>query len=231
MIKNFVAIIPAAGIGSRFNGDTPKQYIKIDGKTILERSIEKIINHKFCLELVVCTSEEDIWFDELEISRDPRIKKLIGGKTRSESVLKGVNYFNEKNRDFSRFLIHDSVRPCLDDRDLTKILDTSQEDFDGFVLGFPATDTLKNVTSNNKIEITIDREKVWHAQTPQVFSKEILISAFKNKEKIGEFTDEASLLEAQGAKIQMVNGSPNNIKLTYKEDLNTIKSIIRNTET
>ena len=228
MINQFVAVIPAAGIGDRFEDRTPKQYIDINGKTVIERSVEHILNHPSCLELVVCLSSNDSWFRDIAMSQNPKVKTIIGGNTRGESVDNGVKFFEKRNLEFSHFLIQDAVRPCLEKEDLDKILKLLGSAHDGMILGFPVSDTLKKTDyESSQIIKTVDRNNLWHSQTPQLFKKESLIKALNQASREKEFTDEAQLLESIGADLVLVKGSSRNIKLTYQDDLKTIKMIIK----
>ena len=227
MINQFVAVIPAAGIGNRFKDQTPKQYIEVKGKSVIERSIEHILSHPSCLELVVCLSMDDTWFNDLAISQNPKIKTTLGGKTRGESVYNGVKFFEDKDIEFTHFLIQDAVRPCLEGKDLDKLLELSGTEYDGTILGFPVSDTLKKMDcKTNQIIETVDRDNLWHSQTPQLFKKEALIRSLNQATSGHEFTDEAQLLESIGANLLLVKGSLHNIKLTYQDDLKIIKLII-----
>ena len=228
MINQFVAVIPAAGIGDRFEDRTPKQYININGKTVIERSVEHILNHPSCLELVVCLSSNDSWFRDLSMFQNPKVKTVVGGNTRGESVDNGVKFFEERNLEFSHFLIQDAVRPCLEKEDLDKLLKLLGSEHDGMILGFPVSDTLKKTHyESSQIIKTVDRNNLWHSQTPQLFKKESLIKALNQTSREKEFTDEAQLLESIGADLVLVKGSSRNIKLTYQDDLKTIKMIIK----
>lgn len=228
MINQFVAVIPAAGIGDRFEDSTPKQYININGKTVIERSVEHILNHPSCLELVVCLSSNDSWFRDLAMFQNPKVKTIVGGNTRGESVDNGVKFFEERNLEFSHFLIQDAVRPCLEKEDLDKLLKLLGSEHDGMILGFPVSDTLKKTHyESSQIIKTVDRNNLWHSQTPQLFKKESLIKALNQTSREKEFTDEAQLLESIGADLVLVKGSSRNIKLTYQDDLKTIKMIIK----
>ena len=228
MINQFVAVIPAAGIGDRFEDSTPKQYININGKTVIERSVEHILNHPSCLELVVCLSSNDSRFRDLAMFQNPKVKTIVGGNTRGESVDNGVKFFEERNLEFSHFLIQDAVRPCLEKEDLDKLLKLLGSEHDGMILGFPVSDTLKKTHyESSQIIKTVDRNNLWHSQTPQLFKKESLIKALNQTSREKEFTDEAQLLESIGADLVLVKGSSRNIKLTYQDDLKTIKMIIK----
>ena len=207
MINQFVAVIPAAGIGDRFEDRTPKQYININGKTVIERSVEHILNHPSCLELVVCISSNDSWFRDIAMSQNPKVKTIIGGNTRGESVDNGVKFFEERNLEFSHFLIQDAVRPCLEKEDLDKLLKLLGSEHDGMILGFPVSDTLKKTHyESSQIIKTVDRNNLWHSQTPQLFKKESLIKALNQTSREKEFTDEAQLLESIGADLVLVKG-------------------------
>ena len=228
MVNQFVAVIPAAGIGDRFEDRIPKQYINIKGKTVIDRSVEHILNHPSCLELVVCLSSNDSRFSDLAMFQNSKVKTIVGGNTRGESVDNGVKFFEESNLEFSHFLIQDAVRPCLEKEDLDKILKLLGSEHDGMILGFPVSDTLKKTDhESSQVIKTVDRNNLWHSQTPQLFKKESLIKALNQTSREKEFTDEAQLLESIGADLVLVKGSSRNIKLTYQDDLKTIKMIIK----
>ena len=125
-------------------------------------------------------------------------------------------------------MIQDAVRPCLEKEDLDKILKLLGSAHDGMILGFPVSDTLKKTDyESSQIIKTVDRNNLWHSQTPQLFKKESLIKALNQASREKEFTDEAQLLESIGADLVLVKGSSRNIKLTYQDDLKTIKMIIK----
>jgi 2-C-methyl-D-erythritol 4-phosphate cytidylyltransferase len=119
------------------------------------------------------------------------------------------------------------VRPCLRSSDVQLALDSIDNEVDGVVLGIPCSDTIKKVSVNESFILsTLDRAELWRAFTPQIFKKEVLVKNVSEENLNKEFTDEASLVEANGGKLKMVQGFRDNIKLTFPEDLNLIKSIL-----
>ena len=128
---------------------------------------------------------------------------------------------------FDFVLIHDAVRPCLRSSDIKELLSSLSEDVDGVVLGMPSTDTIKEVVdASNEISTTLERTKIWKAFTPQIFKKDLLNKSFLNIKKNTKYTDEASVVEANDGVLRMVQGSNDNIKLTFSEDIPLIRSIL-----
>ena len=230
MIKPFVVIIPSAGHGKRFGKDIPKQYLKIRGKTILELSVKPFLDFSECVGICIPKSpEEDHWRSiALESTK---IHFIDGGKTRLESVLEGVEYWRSSGFDFSALITHDAVRPCLRKSEVRLLLETFFNDaVDGAILGAPCSDTIKRVYSEDLIvDKTMDRDSLWSAFTPQVFHKESILKAFENLDlENGTYNDEASLIEAKSGKIKLVEGSKDNIKITFLKDLSLAESILDN---
>ena len=226
-MNNFVAIIPAAGDSSRYSGEVPKQFLKLDGRTVLELSIKPLLDFSECLGVCVLVPPEDQYHKALEIKDNPKIFLVEGGTSRIDSVSKGVKFWQQSELSYDYILIHDAARPCLRSSDIQQLLTSIDDEVDGVVLGIPCSDTIKKVSAKGSLLLnTLDRSKLWRAFTPQIFRKEVLQ---KNslEENIGkEFTDEASLVEANGGKLKMVKGFEDNIKLTFPEDLGLIKSIL-----
>ena len=226
-MNNFVAIIPAAGDSSRYSGEIPKQFLRVDGRTVLELSIRPLLDFSECLGVCVLVPPEDQFHKALEIKDNPKIFLAEGGTSRIDSVAKGVKFWQQSELSYDYILIHDAARPCLRSSDIQQLLESIDSEVDGVVLGIPCSDTIKKVSAEGSLILnTLDRNKLWRAFTPQIFRKEVLQ---KNalEENIGEeFTDEASLVEANGGKIKMVKGFEDNIKLTFPEDLGLIKSIL-----
>jgi len=226
-MNNFVAIIPAAGDSSRYSGEIPKQFLRVDGRTVLELSIRPLLDFSECLGVCVLVPPEDQFHKALEIKDNPKIFLAEGGTSRIDSVAKGVKFWQQSELSYDYILIHDAARPCLRSSDIQQLLESIDSEVDGVVLGIPCTDTIKKVSAKGSLILnTLDRSKLWRAFTPQIFRKEVLQ---KNslEENIGkEFTDEASLVEANGGKLKMVKGFEDNIKLTFPEDLGLIKSIL-----
>ena len=226
-MNNFVAIIPAAGDSSRYSGEIPKQFLRVDGRTVLELSIKPLLDFSECLGVCVLVPPEDQYHKALEIKDNPKIFLAEGGTSRIDSVAKGVKFWQQSELSYDYILIHDAARPCLRSSDIQQLLESIDSEVDGVVLGIPCTDTIKKVSAKGSLILnTLDRSKLWRAFTPQIFRKEVLQKNALEENIEKEFTDEASLVEANGGKLKMVKGFEDNIKLTFPEDLGLIKSIL-----
>ena len=226
-MNNFVAIIPAAGDSSRYSGEVPKQFLKVDGRTVLELSIKPLLDFSECLGVCVLVPTEDQYHKTLEIKNNPKVFLAEGGTSRIDSVSKGVKFWQQSELSYDYILIHDAARPCLRSSDVQQLLDSIDSEVDGVVLGIPCSDTIKKVSAEGSLVLnTLDRSKLWRAFTPQIFRKEVLQKNALEENIEKEFTDEASLVEANGGKLKMVKGFEDNIKLTFPEDLGLIKSIL-----
>ena len=212
-----VAVIPAAGVGSRMQADRPKQYLSLNGKTILEHTIDALLNHPLIDDVIVAISQGDEYFDQLGLRQKP-IRVVEGGKERADSVLNGILSLDEN--DWA--LVHDAARPCVDDADISNLLSLiGSEDVTGGILATPVRDTMKRVKPlSNIISHTEDRDGLWHALTPQLFPAMLLKRALQEGLAQGvSITDEASAMEFAGHSVAMVSGSPANIKITHPADL------------
>ena len=226
-MNNFAAIIPAAGDSSRYSGEVPKQFLRVDGRTVLELSIKPLLDFSECLGVCVLVPPEDQYHKALEIRDNPKIFLTEGGTSRIDSVAKGVKFWQQSELSYDYILIHDAARPCLRSSDVKQLLDSIEGEVDGVVLGIPCSDTIKKVSAEGSLILnTLDRSKLWRAFTPQIFRKEVLQKNALEENIEKEFTDEASLVEANGGKLKMVKGFEDNIKLTFPEDLGLIKSIL-----
>jgi len=226
-MNNFVAIIPAAGDSSRYSGEIPKQFLRVDGRTVLELSIKPLLDFSECLGVCVLVPPEDQYHKALEIKDNPKIFLAEGGTSRIDSVAKGIKFWQQSELSYDYILIHDAARPCLRSSDVKQLLTSIDREVDGVVLGIPCSDTIKKVSAKGSLILnTLDRSKLWRAFTPQIFRKEVLQKNALEENIEKEFTDEASLVEANGGKLKMVRGFEDNIKLTFPEDLGLIKSIL-----
>ena len=226
-MNNFVAIIPAAGDSSRYSGEIPKQFLRVGGRTVLELSIKPLLDFSECLGVCVLVPAEDQYHKTLEIKNNPKVFLAEGGTSRIDSVSKGVKFWQQSELSYDYILIHDAARPCLRSSDVQQLLDSIDSEVDGVVLGIPCSDTIKKVSAEGSLVLnTLDRSKLWRAFTPQIFRKEVLQKNALEENIEKEFTDEASLVEANGGKLKMVKGFEDNIKLTFSEDLGLIKSIL-----
>ena len=226
-MNKIVAIVPAAGSGKRFSDDVPKQFLKISEKSILELSIRPLLDFSDCLGVCVVVPPNDQYHKSLDVIQNPKVFVVEGGSSRMKSVMNGIKFWEESDTSYDYILIHDAVRPCLRSSDVQEIINSLEEEIDGIVLGIPCSDSIKEVSGENSlISNTLDRTRLWRAFTPQIFKRNILIKAAFKKNLKQDFTDEASLVEANQGRLKMVQGSKDNIKLTFPEDIVLIKSIL-----
>ena len=227
-------VIPAAGIGKRMQSDIPKQYLKINDKTILEHTLNCFSQNIDIEGIIVALNSEDVYWDPSIIDvTDKKLYTVDGGEERSDSVLNALEYLSviEQLPDETWVMVHDAARPCLLTKDIDALLEIRLQDTIGGILATPVRDTMKraqkaeNITANNngsdsEISHSENRENLWHALTPQLFRLGALREALKScLEKDIEVTDEASALEAQGMHPLLVEGNSNNIKITQAADL------------
>lgn len=212
-----IAVVPAAGIGSRMQSDCPKQYLTIGGYTILEHAVASLLRHPRVGRVIVAVSPSDTQFNALPLARDPRITRVDGGRERADSVLAGLNTVT----DASWVLVHDAARPCLHPDDLNALLAITGHSCVGGILASPVRDTMKRgEPGSTLIAHTVERTDLWHALTPQLFPLELLRDCLTRALNEGAtITDEASALEHCGYHPELIAGRADNIKVTRPEDL------------
>ncbi|MDH2997276.1 2-C-methyl-D-erythritol 4-phosphate cytidylyltransferase [Pasteurellaceae bacterium LFhippo2] len=213
MTRKIYAVIPASGVGSRMQANRPKQYLQLQGKTILEHTLEIFLTHSEIEKVVVAVSKTDPYYTEITLLNHPKIEIVFGGETRADSVFNALQAVPND----SWVMVHDAARPCLKRSDLDKLLQI--EDINGAILATPAIDTMKRA-NGEYISHTEDRSTLWHALTPQFFQSEILKKALTNafQQKLN-ITDEASAMEFAGFTPLLVAGRSDNLKITRPEDL------------
>ncbi|MDO4627506.1 MAG: 2-C-methyl-D-erythritol 4-phosphate cytidylyltransferase [Pasteurellaceae bacterium] len=213
MKRTIIAVVPAAGVGSRMQADKPKQYLQLHGKTILEHSLQCLLDYSLIQRIILAVSAQDPYIAQLSL--DSRVQVVTGGATRAESVLNGLRHIHESD---AWALVHDAARPCLRHADLDKLVQIQSDH--GGILAIPATDTIKRANPQLHILHTEDRSQLWLAQTPQFFRATLLQYAIENGlTQQANITDEASAMELAGFSPQLVAGRSDNIKITRPEDL------------
>lgn len=215
------AVIPAAGFGRRMGGETPKQYLSLRGRTVIEHSVSRILRHPQVDGVVVATREKDPWWPHLELAAHGGIATVTGDAQRSLSVLRGLDALDGRAADDDWVMVHDAVRPCIRAADIDRLIEAAAGGAPGAVLGIPARDALKRVDEWGRVLKSVDRGGLWHAQTPQVFRFGALRRALELAVANGEAAvgDESQAMEAQGVFAVMVEGHPDNIKVTWPGDL------------
>ncbi|ATM75339.1 2-C-methyl-D-erythritol 4-phosphate cytidylyltransferase [Serratia fonticola] len=212
-----IAVLPAAGIGSRMQAECPKQYLTIGHQTILEHAIHALLRHPRITQVIVAISPEDQQFKTLSIASDPRVLVTEGGQQRADSVLAGLQLAGNAHW----VLVHDAARPCLHPDDLERLLAITAHSKVGGILAAPVRDTMKRAqVGESIISHTVERQDLWHALTPQLFPLELLKLCLQRALDEGAtVTDEASALEHCGYHPLLVAGRADNIKVTRPEDL------------
>ncbi|MGR3807080.1 2-C-methyl-D-erythritol 4-phosphate cytidylyltransferase [Pasteurella testudinis DSM 23072] len=214
MQRKIIAIVPAAGSGSRMLQDKPKQYLLLNGKTILQHTLDVLLSYPLIEKVILVVAQDDPYIARLALQNRANIELVTGGETRADSVFAGLRHA----ADDSWVLVHDAARPCLTHQDLDKLLQV--EDQHGAILAYPVTDTIKRADSGQQIQTTEDRSQLWHALTPQFFPtvvlREAYAAAFANHLIL---TDEASAMELAGYRPHLVHGRSDNLKVTRPEDL------------
>jgi len=211
-----VAIVPAAGIGSRMGAELPKQYLQIDEKTILELTLELLLTHPKIEHVVVALHPADQFFNGLSLSSHPKLHTVVGGSERADSVLACLNYLDG---DYWA-MVHDAARPCLTHGDIDKLIASRQRFPQGAILAAPVRDTMKRGNADGTVKETVCREQLWHALTPQLFQATALKGNLEQALAQGaNITDEASAMEWAGVSPGLVDGRVDNIKITHPDDL------------
>ena len=228
----YSVVVPAGGVGQRMlknsaheNPAIAKQYLTVHGKTILEHSVSGFLADTDCQHIYIAVTDSEIKTVSAMFT-DSRVSIIRGGKTRMQSVLAGLNALHGLIDEDAWIMVHDAARANLYASDINKLKKTIQHEAYGGILATPARDTLKLVAENS-VTSTLPREKIWHALTPQMFRLGKLYSAMNQAVLEGfHLSDEASALEFIGAKVVLVAGRSDNIKLTYKEDLAVLHALI-----
>jgi 2-C-methyl-D-erythritol 4-phosphate cytidylyltransferase len=217
--QRFWAVVPAAGVGKRMGAEVPKQYLEILGKPVLQHTLERLLGVEAFAGIVVALGAEDGYWPDLPCARHPKIRRAPGGKERADSVLSGLLSLDGIAGPDDWVLVHDAARPCLTTGDVEKLIQSLEDDPVGGILALPVSDTLKGVDGGSIVE-TINRSRIWRALTPQMFRFRMLKQALTDAAERGlVVTDEASALELQGLRPKIVEGRPDNIKITRPEDL------------
>ncbi len=223
-MANFHVLIPAAGAGSRMGSETPKQYLPLNGRPMIDYSLNLFQRSSRIASISLVVAKEDDFFHD----RDHFFSKLViypfGGQTRAESVLNGLRAIEDKVQGDDWILVHDAARPGLTEALLHKLIDTLEFDSVGGLLAIPLADTLKREDENHRVAKTESRDGLWQAQTPQMFRYDLLRQALSRAG--GLPTDEAQSVESMGMKPKLVQGELRNLKITFPQDLILAEAIL-----
>ncbi|GGB55968.1 2-C-methyl-D-erythritol 4-phosphate cytidylyltransferase [Shewanella inventionis] len=217
--KSIIAIVPAAGIGSRMGADKPKQYLMLGQQSILAHTLDVLLSHTDISQVIVALHPQDQHFKQLPQATHPKLSLVIGGGERADSVLAALDYALAINPQ-AWVLVHDAARPCLRHEDINKLIGSVEQHPQGAILAAPVRDTMKRSDASGQITSTVDRALLWHALTPQFFP---ITSLHRNLSQAlaakVSITDEASAMEWAGVRPGLVNGRVDNIKVTHPDDL------------
>ncbi|RLQ22770.1 2-C-methyl-D-erythritol 4-phosphate cytidylyltransferase [Seongchinamella sediminis] len=211
-------VIPAAGIGARMAAELPKQYLQIDGRTLLEISAQTLLRVPGMASLTIALHPDDDRARGLPLLQDLRVRFTTGGKERADSVLAALLAIAGDEQGW--VLVHDAARPGLPLAAVQRLIERVVSAGQGGILALPVVDTVKQADARGRIEATLERGRLWRAQTPQMFRLGELTRALQQAVASGQaVTDEASAMEMAGHAVQLVPGSAANLKVTVPEDL------------
>jgi len=230
-----VAVILAAGSGSRTGLSTPKQFLLLGGKTVLEHSVQTFYNHPGIDQVVIVTATEFIERvqDIVKANHWTKVSAVLpGGKERFDSSLAAVRYFADKPD--TVMLFHDAARPLVSERIITDAL-KAMETYNAVDVAIPAVDTIVQCNKEGTYMTSIqDRSLLWRMQTPQGFRQKTIARAYQIALKDAQFTatdDCGTVLRyLPDEKVGIVRGSEKNIKLTYADDLSLLEFLLSTPE-
>ncbi len=220
-------ILPAAGCGSRMGGDIPKQWLDLKGRSVIGRAFDFFDALDCVKQIVIVLSSEDLADGsrrgQLQSRHATRVDFTSGGTSRQQSVVNGLKQVLE---DIHIVAVHDAARPFPPLQAVCRAFAEARNG-GGAVLACPVVETIKRVASSGKVIETLDRSTLWSIQTPQVFPRLALIDAYQRFQgMLGDFTDDASIFEACSGRVQVIQSTPRNFKITHADDLQRARRIL-----
>ncbi|MCC7259858.1 MAG: bifunctional 2-C-methyl-D-erythritol 4-phosphate cytidylyltransferase/2-C-methyl-D-erythritol 2,4-cyclodiphosphate synthase [Alphaproteobacteria bacterium] len=220
-----IALIAAAGSGSRMGGDTPKQYLSVGGMPILRRSVQAFLNHPEvdAVYVVINPGYRRLYDQAIEGLDLP--EPIIGGGTRQESVRRALEHLERLPNPPYKVLIHDAARPFVGARIISDVVHGLDEK-NAIIPALPVRDTLKRVQFQ-AVTATVERADLWQAQTPQGFRFYEILEAHRIAAAQGkQFTDDAAINENVDIVVHTVLGAESNFKITTQEDLEKARQLV-----
>ena len=230
MKSRIIALVPAAGTGTRFGDALPKQYLDIDGHPLIFYTLKAFSRVSRIDHITVVLSPDDNhWHNysvEWALLGGKLSTAMVGGNTRGQTVANGLNEITTRlNLDANDWLmVHDAARPCIQPELIEQFIDELESDSVGGLLALPLADTIKRADGNLRVEATVARENLWRAQTPQMFRIGLLKDALS---RCPQATDEAQAIEALGHQPKLIIGDSANFKVTYAQDMKLARMLIR----
>ena len=227
--ERFFAVVPAAGVGARLGAAVPKQYLEIGGETVLSRSLRPLLAARWIEAVVVVVAPGDAWARAacagLAAETGERLRIApVGGAARRDSVLAGLGLLADayaEDRDW--VLVHDAARPGLRVDALERLRERAGAHPVGGLLALPVADTVKRAGAGDEVAATVPRDRLWLAQTPQMFRLGALRAALARHPEV---TDEAAAMEAEGLAVLLVEGDRRNFKVTTADDLELMRALL-----
>ncbi|PTQ88327.1 2-C-methyl-D-erythritol 4-phosphate cytidylyltransferase [Agitococcus lubricus] len=212
--------MPAAGTGKRFGADKPKQYLALGQKTVMQCTVDRLTQLSQIQQVIIPIHPQDNFVHQLAFQQPEKIRFVMGGAERSDSVLAGLRAIQTQAHAQDWVLVHDVARPCVRLSDIQRLFEQLAHDEVGGILANQVRDTIKQGTAEQKISHTVPRQQLWQALTPQMFRFELLFKALMQAQQQGlQVTDEASAIELLGYQPRLIAGAYDNLKITYFEDL------------
>lgn len=229
------AVVPAAGVGRRMGGGEPKQYRALLGRRVIEWVLERLLEPPSVAAAVVAVAADDPYWAGLQLAAEKPIYRVAGGAERQDSVRSALDRVAELADPADWVMVHDAARPCLSTAELTRLLATGMQHPDGALLAKPVADTLKRAAPPGvlpsdiaQVLETVPRDRLWQAQTPQLFPWQRLRTALEQACSEGvTVTDEAQAIERLGGQPLLVPGDPANLKITQPEDFALAAAILQ----
>lgn len=220
------AVVPAAGKGLRAGGNLPKQYLPLNGGTVIQCTLDRL--SALPLEAIIVPVASDDERAAALAYRDPGLIRFVtGGAERADSVLAGLDFIADRAAADDWVLVHDVARPCVRIEDIENLLRLVEAHPAGGLLANRVRDTMKRGNGDEVAE-TVPRDHLWHALTPQVFRYALLRDALRAAQAAGvSVTDEAQAVERQGEHPLLVEGARDNLKITWPEDLQMAEAFLR----
>ncbi|MBO5302969.1 MAG: 2-C-methyl-D-erythritol 4-phosphate cytidylyltransferase [Lachnospiraceae bacterium] len=220
--EKIAAIVLAGGSGKRMGSACKKQYLELDGKPVLYYALKAFQDSPLIDEIILVTNEPEFCMKELVFKHnmDKVIKTVPGGRERYHSVYNGLKALQDEKM-CSYVLIHDGARPFVTEDIIYRSIEAAKE-YQACVVGMPAKDTIKIADGMGFADVTPERSSVWMVQTPQTFAFPLIMQAYEQIQKNTPkgITDDAMVVESQQlARVKLIEGSYENIKLTTPEDM------------
>ena len=214
--KMNIAIIVAGGSGMRFGGEIPKQFVKMNGKEVISYCVETFFGIEEIDKIVIVCHKDWIAHTQKLFTENKKISVICGGGNRFESSFNGLKFIHENGWIHSNALIHDAARPFIS-MEIIKNCISNLEEFSAVSVSIPVVDTIVLAKDGFVVEV-LDRSKLFGNQTPQCFWFETIWSAY-NFAETDKFTDDISVVLANGGKVRILDGDFKNKKITKIEDI------------